>query len=124
MFNNKGQSLVMFVLILPIFFLILLLVVDLGKMILLRQELNNISYLAIDCGLDNQNIEKIKEVIFKNKDDIDTVDINIEDNKIYVILEDSVDMVIPLFDDIEVFKIKSSYVGYVDNDKKIIERDK
>ena len=124
MLNNKGQSLVMFVLILPIIFLILLFVVDIGKMILLRQELDDINYLAIDYGLDNQNEVKIREIITKNRSDIDNIDINIINDKIYIILEDSIDNSISLFDDIEVFKIKSSYVGYIDNNKRIIERNK
>lgn len=124
MFNNKGQSLVMFVLIVPILFLIMLLVFDVGKMILLKQELDDINYLAIDYGLDNQDEDKIRELIIKNKDDIDTIDINIQDNKIYVILVDSIDVTISLLNDINIFEIKSSYVGYIDNDRKIIERNK
>lgn len=123
--NNKGQSLVTFVLVIPIAVLIFMMIYDIGSMVLLKSELNNINYLAIDYGLSNINEEdvneKIKSLIVKNKSKIDNISINIEDNKIYIILEDSIDTKISLK---KIFKVKSSYVGYLENDKKKIERNK
>lgn len=123
--NNKGQSLVTFVLVIPIAVLIFMMIYDIGNMVLLKSELNNINYLAIDYGLSNINEEDVKErinsLIVKNKSNIENILINIEDNKIYIILEDSIDSKISLK---KIFKVKSSYVGYFDNDKKKIERNK
>ena len=123
--NNKGQSLVTFVLVIPIAVLIFMMIYDIGSMVLLKSELNNINYLAIDYGLSNINEEdvneKIKSLIVKNKSKIDNISINIEDDKIYIILEDSIDTKISLKG---LFKVKSSYVGYLENDKKKIERNK
>ena len=125
MLNNKGQSLVMFVLLIPIFLLIMIMVVDIGKMILLKQELNNINYMAIDYGLDKINEEDIEisisEIIKKNKSDIDNIDISIVDNKLYIELEDSVNNTMKLFDNVDLFYVKSYYVGYIENDKRIIK---
>lgn len=125
--NNKGQSLVLFVMTVPIIFMLLFMVYDIGNMILLKQTLNNINYLALDYGLDNidnENItSKLNNVILKNKNDIDKININIHDNKIYIDLEDNIDTRISLIKSINVFNIKSSYVGYIQDDKKIIERD-
>ena len=98
MHNNKGQSLVMFVLILPIILMILVMVVDIGKMMLLRSSLNNINYIAIDYGLDNLDRENIvgdiEEVIYKNKSDIDSVSVLIDGGKIQITLKDNVDLLI------------------------------
>ena len=41
--NNKGQSLVMFVLLIPLLMLILVMVVDIGNMVNVKLELNNIN---------------------------------------------------------------------------------
>ena len=41
--NNKGQSLVMFVLILPLLLFIMVLVIDIGNIILSKQELDDIN---------------------------------------------------------------------------------
>ena len=46
--NNKGQSLVMFVLIIPIFLLILTLVYDVGNAIYEKDRLSNNNYLTIE----------------------------------------------------------------------------
>lgn len=126
MHNNKGQSLVMFVLILPIILMILVMVVDIGKMILLRSSLNNINYIAMDYGLDNidrENIvDDIKEVIYKNKSDIDSVSVLIDDGKIQITLKDNVDLLI--LKDRQLFYVKSTYIGDISDDKKVVERVK
>ena len=123
--NNKGQSLVTFILLIPLILLILFMVYDVGSMVLLKIELNNINYLAIDYGvdkLDKDNIQdKIREMINKNKSDIDNVDISIEDDKLNIVLEDTIDNKISLVRKFKV-KIRSSYTGYMEEDKKKITK--
>ena len=60
MLNNKGQSLVLFVVVLPILLLLLILVIDIGKVIVLKQELNNINEIVLDYGIDNISNEGIE----------------------------------------------------------------
>lgn len=123
--NNRGQSLVLFVLLIPLVLMILYAVYEIGRMTLLKHELDNINTIALDYGIDKINDEnidiEIKELIEKNKNDIDKIDIKILDDKMYITLEDSLSKRTTLFRN--TFKVKSSYVGYMDNDKKIIERD-
>lgn len=124
--NNKGQSLVLFVILIPILFMILFMVYEVGRMALLKHELNDINYLVIDCVLDKttneNNTDDIKELINKNKSDIDNIEVKIEDEKIYVTLEDSISTKVSLIKSSQIFKVKSSYVGYMKEDKKAIER--
>ena len=84
--NNKGQSLVLFVIMIPLILFILFMVYDIGNMVLLKERLDNINYLVINYGLDhvsdNGIQDKLNELINKNKDDIDSVSIVIENNKI------------------------------------------
>lgn len=121
--NNKGQSLVTFVLLIPIIFLILFMVYDIGSMVLLKIELNNINYLVTDYGvdkLDNTDInDKLRDIINKNKNDIDNIEINISDNKLNIVLEDTLDNRISLIRKFKI-KIRSSYTGYIEDDKKRI----
>lgn len=121
--NNKGQSLVTFVLLIPVIILILFMVYDIGSMVLLKIELNNINYLVTDYGvdkMDEMNIQdKLREMINKNKSDIDDIDISVKENKLYITLEDTLDNKISLIRKFKV-KIKSSYVGYIEEDKKKI----
>lgn len=126
--NNKGQSLVMFVMILPILLMIIMMVIDIGKMVQRREELDSINYILVDYGLDNielNNLEdKLKEILDKNDKSIDIVKINIdkESLEVEVILRDEVDLLI--LKDNKLFRVKSDYVGRVVDDKKIIERNK
>lgn len=126
MLNNKGQSLTMFVLILPIIVLVFLGIIDVGRMTSLRMELDDINYLAIDYGLDimedDEVVDKIKEITFKNKSDIDQIDVKIEEEKIYVEINKNVDLM--LIKNRNIFSVTSKYVGYNQEGKKIIERDK
>lgn len=135
MLNNRGQSLILFVIVLPVLLLILVLVIDIGRVISLKQELNNISEIVLDYGIDylnndmDNNIDSISsienkliEIIELNKDDIDEIDVRIDNNKINILLSDSVDGIFSSILDIDIFNIKSFYVGYMDNDEKRIER--
>ena len=102
-------------------------VYDIGNMVLLREKLDNINYIVIDYGLDkledNDLANKINEMIKKNKDDIDIINIGISDGKIRIVLEDRLDNKLSLINKFKAFNVKSSYIGYIENDKKIIRRD-
>lgn len=127
-FNNKGQTLVMFVMILPILLMIIMMVIDIGKMVQRREELDSINYILVDYGLDNVDLDnledKLKEILGKNDKNIDIVKINIdkESLEVEVILRDEVDLLI--LKDNKLFRVKSDYVGRIVDNKKIIERNK
>ena len=126
--NNKGQSLVMFVMILPILLMIIMMVIDIGKMVQRREELDSINYILVDYGLDNIEInnleDKLREILDKNDKSIDIVKINIdkESLEVEVILRDKVDLLI--LKDNKLFRVKSDYIGRVVDNKKIIESNK
>ena len=126
--NNKGQSLISFILIIPILLLIIYMVYEIGRMTLLRSKLDGINYLAVSYILDNYSDfdvqDKARQLILKNKEDIDNIVITIDGDKVYITLRDRLGDSTSLFKKIKVFSVKSSYVGYVENEKKIIERDK
>lgn len=126
MLNNKGQSLVLFVIVLPILIFLLILVIDVGKIIVLKQELNNISEFVLDYGLDNFDNENIEDdlvnLIIINKSDIDNVDVYIEDSKIYVELSKKSDGIFSSFVDFSIFNVNSFYVGSIVDGEKRIER--
>lgn len=126
MLNNKGQSLVLFVIVLPILMLILVLVIDVGRVIVLKQELSNISEIVLDYGLDkiddNELELELNNLVKLNKKDIDKIDISIEDEKIYLKLEDKSKGIFSGFVDISMFNVKTSYVGYIESEEKRIER--
>lgn len=85
--NRKGQALVEFVLILPIFLLILFAIVDFGMILSKKNELENISVDVISMIKNKDSVDKIKLIY---------PDIQIEVNN------DSQYIVIKIYDDINV----------------------
>ena len=124
--NNKGQSFVMFVVILPVIIMILMMVVDIGKMVNLKSELDNINYIAISYGLDNISDDdiqdKIRKLVYKNKLGIDEVKIEIDNDEIDITLVDGVDLI--LLKESNILRVRSSYRGIISDEKKIIERNR
>ena len=86
--NNKGQVLVIFVVILPILLMILGLIVDLGLFALEKRKIDNNVYDAVDYYLDNIDNENVKintaKLLESNLDDI-KIDIIDENDYIEII---------------------------------------
>lgn len=81
--NRKGQALVEFVLILPIFIMILFSIVDFGMIFNKKNELENISIDIINLLNNNNNNNKIEEI----QKEYPKVDIKLTDEEKYTIVE-------------------------------------
>lgn len=120
--NNKGQTLVLFVLMLPIIIFIMLLVIDVSNMVITKQELNNINKMVLNYGLDiieEENIEnKLEDMINKN---ISTNEhtIKIDDGTIEIDLKKEIKGIITKK---KIYEVKSIYKGYIKEDEKVISR--
>lgn len=105
--NNKGQTLVIFVIILPILLIMLTLVIDLGFMYIEKRNIENNVYDSVEYYLENIGDEsidtKVKKLLNKNIKDIDKLIINEESN--YV--------------EIKVSKIRKSIYSIITNDTEI-----
>ncbi len=122
--NNKGQSLVMFILIIPILLLIMILVIDLGNIIVTKTHLDNTNYLVIDYALDYLEEEDLESKVLglinaNNGGELETK-IDISNDKILVTTRKEVKGL--LTNSIKIKTIISNYEGYIKDDKKIIGR--
>ncbi len=70
--NNKGQALIEFVLILPVFLMILFIIVDFGMIFRAWMELESDSGDIVDLISDGMNVDDIKEIY-------EDVDIDVSD---------------------------------------------
>ena len=126
--NNKGQTLVMFIVIIPILISIMVLVIDLGSAFTKKQELNNVNKLVIEYGLDNleeENLESdLTSYITMNAKDLSNVKVIVENNTINVTTKAYIDGIISKALNIDGFEIVSTYQGYLSGEEKRIERVK
>lgn len=123
--NNKGQSLVMFVLIIPIFLLILTLVYDVGNTIYEKDRLSNTNYLTIEYGLNNIDTvteNDLKNLIEQNTSNLKYIYVTIEENQIEIKMEKDAKSIIGKMFNFNLVKIISHYKGKIINNQKEIER--
>jgi hypothetical protein len=123
--NNKGQSLVMFVLIIPIFLLILTLVYDVGNAIYEKGRLSNTNYLTIEYGLNNIDTvteNDLKNLIEQNTSNLKYIYVTIEENQIEIKMEKDAKSIIGKMFNFNLVKIISHYKGKIINNQKEIER--
>ena len=123
--NNKGQSLVMFVLIIPIFLLILTLVYDVGNAIYEKDRLSNTNYLTIEYGLNNIDTvteNELKNLIEQNTSNLKYIYVTIEENQIEIKIEKDAKSIIGKMFNFNLVKIISHYKGKIINNQKEIER--
>ena len=120
--NNKGQTLVLFVLMLPIIIFIMLLVIDVSNMFITKQELNNINKIVLNYGLDiieEENIDsKLEELINKNIS-VNEHTIRIDNGIIEVEIKKNIQGIVTKK---KIYEVKSTYKGYIEEDKKVISR--
>lgn len=119
--NNKGQSLVMFICLLPILLLIVLAIVDISRMVIEKNKLNNINYIAISYYSshkeDDDVTERIISLVKRNDEDIINVRINKDKNTIY--LDKKIDSTMGKIIGISEYEIVSEYSFTDDGIKRV-----
>lgn len=119
--NNKGQSLVMFICLLPILLLIVLAIVDFSRMVIEKNKLNNINYIAISYYSnhkeDDDVTERIISLVKRNDEDIINVRINKDKNTIY--LDKKIDSTMGKIIGISEYEIVSEYSFADDGIKRV-----
>lgn len=119
--NNKGQSLVMFICLLPILLLIVLAIVDVSRMVIEKNKLNNINNIAIwyysNHKEDDDVTERIISLVKRNDEDIINVRINKDKNTIY--LDKKIDSTMGKIIGISEYEIVSEYSFTDDGIKRV-----
>lgn len=107
--NSKGQSLVLFILTLPLIFIIFMLIIDLGNLSYTKKKYEEDIKSTIKYGLNNLDEENILDKMNKLLESNINAEknIKIENNVIMISVKDK--------------KLNLNYIGYKENDKLIIE---
>ena len=126
--NNKGQTLVMFVLLIPLLVLVLVLVCDIGNLVCTKIEVSNINKLVIDSGLDeidNTYVkDKLSNLIVINDKEIKDYTIEINKNMIKVTLKKTAKSILGRIIGLSGYEVSSEYEGRIDDGKKVIKKVK
>ena len=120
--NNKGQTLVIFVIVLPILLIMFTLIIDLGFLYIEKRNISNNVYDSVEYYLENiEDIEvknNVEKLLNKNVKNIE--DIKIKENEEYVeiyLTKTRKSLYSIITHDT---KISVNYIGYKEN-KEIIK---
>ena len=120
--NSKGQSLVVFVVLLPILLLFMAFIFELGNITCLKNKYENEIKSTIEYGLKHQEDENLKSKLNRLLDE------NLEGNKEISITENSIEIHIThnpngIYSELfkQQFEISLTYIGQFDTGKIIKE---
>lgn len=125
--NNKGQTLVIFVILIPLLIVLLALVIDIGLIQSEKTKLNNSLKVIIKNSFNNQeelsNIEnRFNELIKENKLNYEKIEVNYLNNRLSIKLIKSISSLFGKAIGINNYDIEIQLTGYKENDKLIIEK--
>ena len=121
--NNKGQSLIAFILLLPVIFVLTTGIWELGNIAYINSKTEEEITSIIKYGLkhiEEENIEeKINTLLDKNIEA--TKQVTIEENKIIIKIKYNYQNLYSKY--IKPIEIEKTYIGKKENDKIIIEKE-
>lgn len=127
MSNNRGQTLVVFILLLPIFLMIAAIIVDSGILFNEKRKIDNTVKEALTYGINHiteeEVINNIKKLINKNISDVKKLDVEINNEIIIIELKKIKESVFSFIFGKYSHDIESSYRGYKDNNDIIIKEE-
>lgn len=92
--NKKGQALIEFVILLPIFLFLFFGVIDVGKIILTKNRLENELGMTAEELQKNKSVEEIQKRLKKENDNIE-LELKTEEKEIHVILKEKISIITP-----------------------------
>lgn len=124
--NSKGQTLVMFIILLPILLFVLTLVYDVGNAIYEKDRLSNTNYMVVEYAICNSLVseDELVELINKNDDDISDITIMMIDNSVTIALTKDIKGIFGKMFGFNLTSVKSEYKGNIIQGEKKIERIK
>ena len=124
MLNRKGQSLVLFVLLLPIMLGIMALVIDCGNAMVLKSHIDHSLELVLEIALDKEMDDvEISNLLKYNLEGVNNKLI-VSDKEIKIVSSTEYKGVFSKVFGFSFFPIQSEYVGSIQNGKVVIDKKK
>lgn len=120
--NKRGQTLIIFVMLIPIILTMAALVIDVGLLYYKKNEYVGIVEESIKEYFKDEDILSAKKTLTLNGVSLDDTEINVSDNKITVTLDTKVDSIFGKVIRINEYEIKVSRVGTKDKERVIINK--
>ena len=124
MMNNKGQTLIIFIVFIPLFLLLAAFVIDIGYLFEAQSNLEGVSKTIVNEALTkNLNEDQIEELFKKNDIDVKNLKVNKTDNEVSISITDYKPSIFGSIIGIKEYKIKANIRGEYINNKVIIKKE-
>ena len=120
--NNKGQTLIIVVILIPILILVAALVVDTGLMTFEKERYRGIIENGIEEYFDTGNVEETEKIFSLNDIPKEEYTIIVQENQIEVSLNITIEAIFGKIINIEEYEIKMNYVGTKEGERVIINK--
>ncbi len=120
--NKRGQTLIIFVMLIPIILTMAALVIDVGLLYYKKNEYVGIVEESIKEYFKDEDILSAKKTLTLNGVSLDDVEVSATDEKISVTLDTKVDSIFGKVIRINDYEIKVSRVGTKDKERVIINK--
>lgn len=120
--NNKGQTLIIFVILIPILILVAALVVDTGLMTFEKERYRGIIENGIEEYFDTGNVEETEKIFSLNDIPKEEYTIIVQEKQIEVSLNTTIEAIFGKIINIEEYEIKMNYVGTKEGERVIINK--
>lgn len=125
--DNKGQSTVIFIILIPIFLLVLAFIFDNALIIVQNTRYKSVTKTIINDMLSNSYSDYpkfVKEMYEKNGYETDSLDVKYENNYLIIYNDHSYQSFFGNLLGIKSYRIEVNYQGHVENNEVIIEEIK
>ncbi|MDD2377565.1 MAG: hypothetical protein PHD10_02645 [Bacilli bacterium] len=127
--KEKGQVLVVFIILIPVFFMLAAIFIDLGIVFMEKRNIDNVVKDTIKYGVKHLELDEeilkydLGHIIYDNIEDINYLDINIENEIIKIRLNKKQEGTFSIIFNKYNYDIESNYRGYMNNDEIVIKKE-
>lgn len=120
--NKKGQTLIVFIVLLPLLLGVVAFVVDVGLICSKNAHLREVTKNIIENVYEDYEGGKVKNLYIKNNIQIDKLEVVFHDGELRIKNENEIESIFGKIVGLKKYKIKVSMLGYKEEDKLVIKR--
>lgn len=120
--NNKGQTLIMFIILIPVFLILTAIIVDVGIIEHSYQKYKGIVDESIKEFFLNNGTDSLEKTLSYNEIDKENYEIIVEDETVTVLVKSKIDSIFGKLININDYEINVNRVGKIKDGNIIIEK--
>lgn len=119
--NKKGQTLILFVILIPILLGLLAFVVDVGFIVSKTVQLKEVTKMILENTYEDASLEEIKDLFLENDIPVENLEVEIQSDRIRIQNEYEIDSIFGSVIGLSSYEIRAQITGIIREDTIIFE---